>query len=75
MKTLRVTHEQIAERAFQIYQANGCRHGHDKDDWLQAEYELMGRPVKVKTRFHGHHFPIAVAIAVVKGAIVLSQIN
>ncbi|HVU27429.1 MAG TPA: DUF2934 domain-containing protein [Verrucomicrobiae bacterium] len=75
MKTSQITHEQIAGRAYEIYQRNGCRHGYDKDDWLQAEYELLGKPVKVKTRFRGHHLPIAVAIAVVNGAIVLSQMR
>lgn len=47
------TYEQIAARAYQIYLERGCQHGHDSDDWLQAEYELMQLPVdkvaKMKT--------------------------
>ncbi len=34
------TADAIAERAFAIYRARGYRHGHDVDDWLQAEREL-----------------------------------
>lgn len=40
------THEQIAARAYEIYLERGCQHGHDLDDWLQAEYELMQLPVR-----------------------------
>ncbi len=39
------TYEQIAARAYQIYLERGCQHGHDVDDWLQAEYELLQLPV------------------------------
>jgi Protein of unknown function (DUF2934) len=41
------TREEIAARAYQIYLERGCQHGHDADDWLQAEYELMQVPVRV----------------------------
>jgi hypothetical protein len=30
----------IALRAFELYCERGCQHGHDLDDWLQAEGEL-----------------------------------
>ena len=30
----------IARRAFEIYCQRGCQHGHDLEDWLQAEGEL-----------------------------------
>ena len=30
----------IARRAFELYCERGCQHGHDTDDWLQAEREL-----------------------------------
>jgi hypothetical protein len=43
--TVLPTHEQIASRAYQIYLERGCQHGHDLDDWLQAEYELLQLPV------------------------------
>lgn len=40
------SHEQIAARAYAIYLERGCQHGHDVDDWLQAEYELLQLPVE-----------------------------
>jgi hypothetical protein len=33
-------HGDIASRAYDLYLARGCAHGHDVDDWLQAEREL-----------------------------------
>jgi len=38
--------EQIAARAYQIYLERGRIPGHEMDDWLQAEYELMQLPVR-----------------------------
>jgi len=32
--------EDIARRAFELYEARGCQDGHDLEDWLQAEQEL-----------------------------------
>ena len=32
----------VARRAYELYLARGCEHGHDIDDWLQAERELRG---------------------------------
>lgn len=32
----------VARRAYDLYLARGCEHGHDVDDWLQAERELRG---------------------------------
>jgi Protein of unknown function (DUF2934) len=75
MKALQLTHEQIAERAYQIYLANGCQSGHEKDDWLQAEYELLSRPVRMPARFSKRRFPMAVTVAVINGALVLSQVT
>jgi hypothetical protein len=46
MKIVRPTHEEIAARAYHIYLDRGREHGHDRDDWLQAEYELMQLPVR-----------------------------
>jgi hypothetical protein len=38
------TYEQIAARAYEIYQARGGEHGYDQQDWAQAEAELkIGR--------------------------------
>jgi len=36
----RPTTEQIAQRAYEIYQARGGTEGQDIEDWLQAEREL-----------------------------------
>ena len=33
--------EEIARRAYELFCARGCEHGHDVDDWLQAEKELL----------------------------------
>jgi len=38
------THEQIARRAYEIFQARGCQPGNPEQDWHQAERELrLGR--------------------------------
>jgi HSP20 family protein len=31
----------IASRAYELYEARGIAHGHDGDDWLQAESEIL----------------------------------
>ena len=36
----------VRTRAYQIYLDRGGQPGHDMDDWLQAEYELMQLPVR-----------------------------
>ena len=41
-----LTHERIAARAYQIYIERGCQGGHELDDWLQAQYELLQMPVE-----------------------------
>jgi hypothetical protein len=38
-----LTEDIIRARAFQLYEQRGCDHGHDFDDWLQAEAEVMGK--------------------------------
>jgi Protein of unknown function (DUF2934) len=35
-----VTDREVTCRAYDLYLARGCEHGHDLDDWLQAEREL-----------------------------------
>jgi len=37
--------EEIARRANQICRERGSQVGHEIDDWLQAEYDLMQLPV------------------------------
>jgi hypothetical protein len=36
-----ITEDAIAQRAYALYQARGCEHGHDVEDWLRAERELQ----------------------------------
>jgi len=40
------THDGIAKRAYELFLARGQVPGHDVDDWLQAEYELMQLPIR-----------------------------
>jgi len=35
-----ITVGDVARRAYDLYLARGCEHGHDVEDWLQAEREL-----------------------------------
>lgn len=35
-----MSHEAVQKRAYEIWLENGCTHGHDREDWLQAEAEL-----------------------------------
>ena len=34
------TEQRIQQRAYEIHHARGGAHGHDMDDWLQAEREI-----------------------------------
>jgi len=35
-----ITHDSIAERAYKIWERNGCPEGTQDQDWLQAAEEL-----------------------------------
>ena len=35
------THDEIAQLAFSLYEARGRQGGHDVEDWLRAEQELV----------------------------------
>ena len=37
----RVPAETVRHRAYSLFQARGCEHGHDVEDWLVAETELL----------------------------------
>jgi len=37
---VKITHEQIARRAHEIWVKQGCRHGQDQEHWLEAERQL-----------------------------------
>jgi len=34
--------EQVRQRAYELYETRGREHGHDREDWLQAEAEIVG---------------------------------
>ena len=36
----------VARRAYELFETRGCEHGHDWEDWLRAESELL-QPVSV----------------------------
>jgi len=40
-KIQRPTHDQIAKRAYELYQRRGCKPGCPAADWQQAETELL----------------------------------
>lgn len=41
--TTEPTHDDIARRAYELYQQRGCTDGEDWRDWFQAENELRKR--------------------------------
>jgi hypothetical protein len=38
-----VSRDQIRERAFQIFEKRGSEHGHDVQDWLHAERQILAQ--------------------------------
>lgn len=38
-------YERIANRAYELYEQRGRTHGHDLEDWLRAEREILGEDV------------------------------
>jgi DUF2934 family protein len=38
-----LTEDVIRARAHQLYEERGCEDGHELDDWLQAEAEIVGK--------------------------------
>ena len=39
---------QIRQRAYELYEARGREDGHDLEDWLRAEEEIMEQKVRPK---------------------------
>ena len=37
-----IERDQIARRAYERFEARGGEHGHDQEDWFNAEQELRG---------------------------------
>ena len=38
-----LTEEIIRKRAYELFELQGCQHGHDVEHWLQAETEVLGK--------------------------------
>jgi hypothetical protein len=56
------TYEEIARRAYQLFEQRGREHGHDWDDWFQAERELrVVAPRGVVETSVGRDLPYAAA--------------
>jgi HSP20 family molecular chaperone IbpA len=47
----------IARRAYELFLARGCKHGHDWEDWFRAEAELL-RPVSLAIAETENHISI-----------------
>jgi len=41
--SLELTEELIRKRAYEFYEERGFENGHDVDDWLKAEAEILGK--------------------------------
>jgi len=41
--SLELTEDIVRVRAYQLYEERGCEHGHDLEDWLRAEAEILGK--------------------------------
>ena len=41
--SLELTDETIRQRAYELFEQRRFEHGHDLDDWLQAEAELTAK--------------------------------
>ena len=44
--SVELTEEIVRNRAYQLFEERGYEHGHDVDDWLRAEAEIMGTTQK-----------------------------
>jgi len=45
-----VYEEEVADRAYEFYQKRGGEHGHDQDDWFEAERQ-MHKPGSLSARY------------------------
>ena len=43
MGSQELTEEIIRLRAYHLFEQRGYQHGHDMEDWLQAEAEVLGK--------------------------------
>ena len=45
--SVELTEEIIRTRAYELFEAHSCEHGHDVEHWLAAEAEVMGKKTSV----------------------------
>jgi HSP20 family molecular chaperone IbpA len=41
---MKTVHDEIRHRAFRLFQQRGCEEGHELEDWLEAEREVLCSP-------------------------------
>ena len=51
--SLNSTEELIRVRAYQLYEEQGCEDGHDLEDWLRAEAEVLGKKTAAAADMEG----------------------
>ena len=44
--SVELTEEIIRKRAYELFELHGHQHGHDTEDWLEAEAEIVGKKPK-----------------------------
>lgn len=44
------SHDEIAQRAYELYQQRGCQPGHEMEDWLEAQRQLSAQSSTGETR-------------------------
>jgi hypothetical protein len=54
-----VYEEEIADRAYAVWQARGGGHGDDRRDWFEAERQLVAAGARPMSRYHLTHVPIS----------------
>ena len=51
LRTEKKLQEQIRRRAYELYEARGRGNGHEIDDWLQAEIDIIGNATSGATAY------------------------
>jgi hypothetical protein len=54
-----VYEEEIADRAYAVWQARGGGHGHDRGDWFEAERQLVAAGSRPMGRYHIRCAPVS----------------
>jgi hypothetical protein len=47
-----VYEEEIADRAYAVWEARGGRHGQDRDDWFEAERQMLRSGARPMSWYH-----------------------